>query len=225
MQTPQDEPDPLYGERYLPRKFKIGLAIPEDNTIDVLTNDLAIVALFEGDRLTGYNFLLGGGHGMTHNKPETYPRLATPVAFVEPDDLLDAAAAVVRLHRDWGDRGNRRHARLKYVIAEHGEEWARERLSEDLGKPLEPCRPMPRFHGARPSRLARAGRRQAVSRRADRQRPHRRRRALAGPHALREIVSRFRCDPILMPSQDIILSEIRPGRPRRHRRRCCGRMA
>ena len=93
-----EEPvDPLYGERYLPRKFKIGLAIPEDNTIDVLTNDLAIVALFEGEALLGYNFLLGGGHGMTHNKPATYPRLATPVAFVEPDDLLEAAAAVVRL--------------------------------------------------------------------------------------------------------------------------------
>src|SRR5205807_928184 len=98
-----DDPDPLYGERYLPRKFKVGLAIPEDNTIDVLTNDLAIVALFEGDRLTGYNFLLGGGHGMTHNNPKTYPRLATPVSFVEPEDLLDAAAAVVRLHRDHGD--------------------------------------------------------------------------------------------------------------------------
>src|ERR1700752_10254 len=74
-----EDPDPLYGERYLPRKFKIGLAIPEDNTIDVLTNDLAIVALFAGDpenrHLAGYNFLLGGGHGMTHNKPQTYPRL------------------------------------------------------------------------------------------------------------------------------------------------------
>jgi sulfite reductase (ferredoxin) len=142
--TPEQEvPDPLYGERYLPRKFKVGLAVPEDNTIDVLTNDFAIVALFEVDRLTGYNFLLGGGHGMTHNKPETYPRLATRVAFIDPDDLLDAAAAVVRLHRDWGDRGNRQHARLKYVIAERGEAWAREHLSADLGKPLEPCRPMP----------------------------------------------------------------------------------
>src|SRR5271163_4501484 len=82
--------DPLYGERYLPRKFKIGLAVPEDNTIDVLTNDLAVVALWEGGRLAGYDFLLGGGHGMTHNNPKTYPRLATPVAFVAPDDLLDA---------------------------------------------------------------------------------------------------------------------------------------
>src|SRR5205814_3089607 len=136
-----EESDPLYGERYLPRKFKIGLAIPEDNTIDVLTNDLAIVPLFEGpkgdERLSGYNFFLGGGHGMTHNKPETYPRMATPVAFIEPDDLLDAVAAVVRLHRDWGDRANRRHARRKDVIAERGAAWARERLSDDLGKPLE----------------------------------------------------------------------------------------
>src|SRR6516165_8476944 len=139
--TPEQEaPDLLYGERYLPRKFKVGLAVPEDNTIDVLTNDLAVVALFEADRLTGYNFLLGGGHGMTHNKPETYPRLATAVVFIDPDDLLDAAAAVVWLHRDWGDRGNRRHARLKYIIAERGEAWAQKRLSEDLGKPLEPCR-------------------------------------------------------------------------------------
>src|SRR6266852_6328862 len=144
--TAEEEPvDPLYGERYLPRKFKAGLAIPDDNTIDVLTNDLAIVALFEGGTLGGYYFLLGGGHGMTRNRPETYPRLATPVAFVEPDDLLTAAAAVVRLHRDWGDRGNRRHARLKYVIAERGEEWARERLSEELAKALAPCRPMPQF--------------------------------------------------------------------------------
>ena len=201
-----DEPDPLYGERYLPRKFKIGLAIPEDNTIDVLTNDLAIIGLFDGERLAGYNFLLGGGHGMTHNNPKTYPRLATPVAFVEPEDLLEAAAAVVRLHRDHGDRGNRRHARLKYVVAENGEDWARARLSEYLGKQLEPCRQMPAFvvpdhlgwHEQGDGKLylgipVSSGR-------------------IAGEvrAALREIVSRFRCDPILMPSQDIILSEIYP---------------
>ena len=210
--TPEAEPvDPLYGERYLPRKFKIGLAIPEDNTIDVLTNDLAIVALFEGDALTGYNFLLGGGHGMTHNKPATYPRLATPVAFVGPDDLLDAAAGVVRLHRDWGDRGNRRHARLKYVIAERGEEWARERLSEYLGKPLGPCRPMPDFavpdhlgwHEQGDGRLY-LGVPVASGRIIDDARSRQR-------SALREIVGRFAVNPILMPSQDIILSDIDPA--------------
>jgi sulfite reductase (ferredoxin) len=209
-----EAPDPLYGERYLPRKFKAGLAIPEDNTIDVLTNDLAIVALWvraEGhQRLAGYNFLLGGGHGMTHNNPKTYPRLATPVAFVEPDDLLEAAAAVVKLHRDWGDRANRRHARLKYVIAEHGEDWARERLSEYLGKPLEPCRDMPPFavpdhlgwHEQGDGRLY-LGIPIASGRIADAD-------TAALRTALREIVSRFGVDPILMPSQDIILSEIRP---------------
>jgi sulfite reductase (ferredoxin) len=205
-----EEPDPLYGDRYLPRKFKIGLAIPEDNTIDVLTNDLAIVALFDGERLAGYNFLLGGGHGMTHNNPKTYPRLATPVAFVAPEDLLEAAAAVVRLYRDHGDRGNRRHARLKYVIAENGEAWARDRLSEYLGKALEPCRTMPAFqvpdhlgwHEQGDGKLY-LGIPVPSGRIAD------------GPQsrirtALREIVERSGCDPILMPGQDILLSEIRP---------------
>jgi sulfite reductase (ferredoxin) len=204
----EEAADPLYGERYLPRKFKVGLAIPEDNTIDVLTNDLGIVALFDGDTLTGYNFHLGGGHGMTHNNPKTYPRLATPVAFVGPDDLLEAAAAVVRLHRDYGDRGNRRHARLKYVIAESGEAWARECLSADLGKPLEPCRPMPAFqvpdhmgwHEQGDGRLF-LGLPVASGRIVDDERAQLR-------TALRQIVRRFGCDPILMPSQDIILSNI-----------------
>src|SRR5205807_10296356 len=135
----------LYGRTYLPRKFKIGLAAPEDNSIDVLTNDLGFIALFEGERLAGYNLALGGGLGMTHNNPRTFPRLASLVAFVSPEDFLPAAEAVVRLHRDHGDRADRRHARLKYVIAEHGEAWAKARLEEYLGKPLENPRPMPRF--------------------------------------------------------------------------------
>jgi sulfite reductase (ferredoxin) len=207
-----DEPrDPLYGDRYLPRKFKIGLAVPEDNTIDVLTNDLGIVALWEQGELVGYNFFLGGGHGATHNKPETYPRMGTAVAFVEPDDLVETAEAVVRLHRDWGDRGNRRHARLKYVIAERGEDWARERLSEDLGKALEPARPMARFqvpdhlgwHEQGDGKLY-LGIPISSGRIADDERSTLR-------TALREIVTEFGVDPILMPSQDIILSEIGPG--------------
>ncbi|HEY3911486.1 MAG TPA: NADPH-dependent assimilatory sulfite reductase hemoprotein subunit [Stellaceae bacterium] len=205
-----EPPDPLYGERYLPRKFKIGLAVPEDNSIDVLTNDLAIVPLWEGERLAGYNFLLGGGHGMTHNNPKTYPRLATPVAFIEPEDLLEAAAAVVRLHRDYGDRDNRRHARLKYVIAENGENWARARLEDDLGKSLEPCRPVPPFavpdhlgwHEQGDGKLY-LGIPIASGRIVDNERSQIR-------TALRLIVARFGVDPILMPSQDILLSEIRP---------------
>jgi sulfite reductase (ferredoxin) len=214
-QSAEEPTDPLYGERYLPRKFKIGFAIPEDNTIDVLTNDLGIVALWDGPtgakQLIGYNFFLGGSHGATHNKPETYPRMATAVAFVEPDDLVEAAKAVVRLHRDWGDRGNRRHARLKYVIAERGEEWAREQLSADLGKTIEPCRPMAQFqvpdhlgwHEQGDGRLY-LGLPIASGRIIDTERSRLR-------AALREIVEQYRCDPILMPSQDILLSEIEPG--------------
>src|SRR5207245_9140992 len=173
-------------------------------------NDVSCVALFDGDRLAGYNFLLGGGHGMTHNNPKTYPRLATPVAFVEPEDLLEAAAAVVRLHRDHGDRGNRRHARLKYVIAENGEDWARDRLSEYLGKKLERCRDMPVFkvpdhlgwHEQGDGKVY-LGIPVSSGRITDDGQSRIR-------TALREIVERFGCDPILMPSQDIILSQIRP---------------
>ena len=167
--------------------------------------------MWEGDQLAGYDFLLGGGHGITHNNPKTYPRLATPVAFVEPDDLLDAAAAVVKLHRDWGDRGNRRHARLKYVIAEHGEDWARERLSEYLGKTLEPARPSPAL--AVPDHL---GWHEQGDGKLYLGIPVASGRITDGPEtgrfrsALRAIVTEFGVDPILMPSQDIILSEIRP---------------
>ena len=208
--SPPEPSDPIYGDCYLPRKFKIGLAIPEDNTIDVLTNDLAIVGLFKGDALAGYNFLLGGGHGMTHNNPQTYARLASPVAFIAPDDLLKAATAVVRLHRDWGDRSNRRHARLKYVIAERGEIWARAQLSDYLGKTLPPCRPMPRFevpdhlgwHEQGDGKLY-LGIPIASGRIGDRE-------GALLRSALRETVQRFGCGPILMPSQNIILSEIDP---------------
>jgi sulfite reductase (ferredoxin) len=199
--------DELYGRSYLPRKFKIGIAAPEDNSIDVLTNDLAIVARFEGERLEGYDFYLGGGLGMSHGNAKTYPRLASPVAFVEADDLLDAAVAVVKLHRDHGDRGNRKHARLKYVIAEEGEEWARERLSEYLGKTLAPARPIQRFavvdhlgwHAQGDGKLylgvpVPAGR-------------------VVGPlrEAFHEIVSTFGVDPIVTPQQDLILSNVAPA--------------
>ncbi len=205
------EEDSLYGDAYLPRKFKIGLATPEDNTVDVLTNDLGIIALFEGELLTGYNFALGGGLGMTHNKPATYPRMASLVAFIAPEDLLDAAAAVVRLHRDHGDRSNRKHARLKYVIAEKGEAWAKAQLEAYLGKALEAPRPMPRFqvpdhmgwHAQGDGKLY-LGIPVPSGRILDRDGSTLR-------SALREVVARFGPDPILLASQDILLSNIDPS--------------
>lgn len=144
--TPDNENvEPLYGKFYLPRKFKIGLAVPEDNSIDVLTHDLAIILIFKGDELEGYNIYIGGGLGMTHNKPETYARLATPIAFVKPDELIRVTEAVIKLQRDHGDRSDRKHSRLKYVVQENGIEWTRKTLEEYFGAKMEDARPMPAF--------------------------------------------------------------------------------
>ena len=132
--------DPLYGTRYLPRKFKIGFGFPDDNCSDVHSNDLGFLTLRSGDALEGFDVLVGGGLGATHGKPETYPRLASPLAFVRREDLCRVSEAVVAVHRDFGDRSNRRHARLKYVIDDHGLPWFRARVEEAVGHELEPPR-------------------------------------------------------------------------------------
>jgi sulfite reductase (ferredoxin) len=207
-----EDEDALYGDAYLPRKFKIGLAFPEDNSVDVLTNDLAIIALYESGTLAGYNFALGGGLGVTHNNPKTFPRLASLVAFVAPDDLLAAATAVVKLHRDHGDRSERRHARLKYLIAERGEAWAKAELERTLGKALEAPRAMPRFrvkdhlgwHEQGDGKLY-LGLPVPSGRILDERR---------GPQlrtALRALARDFGANPILTPQQDVILSDIAPA--------------
>ncbi|HEX6926572.1 MAG TPA: NADPH-dependent assimilatory sulfite reductase hemoprotein subunit [Longimicrobiaceae bacterium] len=131
------EPDPLYGERYLPRKFKIGFAFPDDNCTDVHSNDLGLLVIPENGRIRGFNVLVGGGLGMTHNKADTYPRLADPLAFVEPDELIDVIKAVIGVQRDYGNRVNRRRARLKYVLDERGLPWFREQVESYLGRPLQ----------------------------------------------------------------------------------------
>ena len=141
----EPEVDPLYGPTYLPRKFKIGIATPDDNGIDVLTNDLAVIPHFAGDVLEGYTLAIGGGLGMTHNKPHTYPRIATPIAFIGPDELLDGAKAVIKLHRDHGDRTDRRHARLKYAVDAMGLDAAKAELDRHFGRPMAPPRPLPSF--------------------------------------------------------------------------------
>ncbi len=134
--TVKTEVEPLYGETYMPRKFKIGLCLPEDNSIDVFTHDMGIVLVFEGDVLKGYNILLGGGMGSKHEATKsledrkTYPRLADNIAFVGADDLISAVEAAVKLQRDYGDRVDRQHARLKYVVQERGVAWAQKTFAE-----------------------------------------------------------------------------------------------
>jgi sulfite reductase (ferredoxin) len=127
--------EPLYGRVYLPRKFKIGFSAPGDNCTDVLINDLAVVPVVADDRIRAFTLLVGGGQGKTHNKPETYPRLATPLTTVPPEELIATCEAVVKLHRDHGNRSDRDHARLKYVVDDLGDDRVREIVAGYLGVP------------------------------------------------------------------------------------------
>ena len=139
----RDFVDPLYGKTYLPRKFKTAFVIPPVNDLDVFTNDLGLIAIVENDQLAGYNVAVGGGMGRSHGNEATFPRLADVLGFIRPDKLVDVAKAVLTIHRDFGDRSDRKHARLKYVIAEKGADWARTEVEKRANVKLEPARP---FH-------------------------------------------------------------------------------
>ena len=133
--------DPLYGKTYLPRKFKIAFVIPPVNDLDVFTNDLGFIAIVEHHRLVGYNVAIGGGMGRSHGNEATYPRLADVIGFIPQDKVLAVARAVLTIHRDFGDRTDRKHARLKYVIAERGVAWARAEMEQRAGMTLAAARP------------------------------------------------------------------------------------
>jgi len=137
----KDFVDPLYGKTYLPRKFKTAFVIPPLNDVDVLVNDLGFIAIVENDELIGYNLAIGGGLGRSHGNEQTYPRLADVVGFFRPENLVEVAEAVLTIHRDFGDRTNRKHARLKYVIEERGAAWAKGEIEKRAGITLEAPRP------------------------------------------------------------------------------------
>lgn len=147
FQLKSDEPfnknwaDPLYGQTWLPRKFKTAFVIPPVNDVDILTNDLGFIAIVENDQVVGYNVAVGGGMGRSHGQVVTYPRLADVLGYCTPDKLVDIAKAVVSIHRDFGDRTDRKHARLKYVIAEHGVDWARAEIEKRANVKLAPAKP------------------------------------------------------------------------------------
>ena len=136
-----DHEDPLYGKTYLPRKFKVAFVIPPLNDVDVLANCMGFVAIEKNGKLIGYNLTAGGGMGMNHNNENTYPRVADVVGFFKPENLIEVSKAVLTVHRDFGDRTDRKHARLKYVIAEQGVEWFRQQVNERAGSTLENPRP------------------------------------------------------------------------------------
>ena len=133
--------DPLYGKTYLPRKFKVAFVIPPVNDLDVFTNDLGLIAIVEHDQLVGYNLAVGGGLGRSHGNEQTYPRLADVLGFFRPEHLVGVAKALLTVHRDFGDRTDRKHARLKYIVAERGVDWTRAELEQRAGIKLEGPRP------------------------------------------------------------------------------------
>jgi sulfite reductase (ferredoxin) len=138
----EPEPEPLYGKTYLPRKFKTGLALPDDNCIDLHGQDLGLMAIVEHGVIAGYNVLVGGGMGMTHGNENTFPALAVPIAYVPADQVVPAAEAVVKLFRDHGNRGDRKRARLKYVVRDWGVQRFREVLQTYVSFPLAESRPV-----------------------------------------------------------------------------------
>lgn len=128
--------EPIYGKVYLPRKFKIGLGLPDDNCVDVYAQDLGLLAHVERDRVVGYDVLVGGGMGMTHGNAKTFPYLAKPICHVAAEEVVSAAEAVVKLFRDHGNRADRKRARIKYVVHDWGVERFRQVLREYLGGKL-----------------------------------------------------------------------------------------
>jgi sulfite reductase (NADPH) hemoprotein beta-component len=138
--------DPLYGKTYLPRKFKTAFVFPPLNDIDIFTNDLGFIVIEQNGKLAGYNLLAGGGMGMSHGNAQTFPRLADVIGFLTPEHLEAVAKAVVTIHRDFGDRANRKHARLKYVLEERGVDWFRLEVEQRAGCKLELAR---EFHFTR----------------------------------------------------------------------------
>ena len=138
----KQEEDPLYQDRYLPRKFKIAIAIPPNNDVDVFGNDLGLIAIIENNELRGFNIAIGGGLSSTHGNPATYPRLATVIGFVSGEEkILKTIYEVVTIQRDYGNRTDRSLARLKYTVDKMGVEWFKDEIARRTGFSLEEERP------------------------------------------------------------------------------------
>ena len=134
------EVEPLYGPTYLPRKFKIAVAVPPVNDVDVLAHDVGFIAIAEGGHLAGFNVSVGGGLGMSHDVADTHPRLADVIGFCPPQSAVAVAEAVISIQRDYGNRRNRKRSRLKYTIEDRGLDWFRNELSWRLREELAPAR-------------------------------------------------------------------------------------
>lgn len=207
-----DKEEPLYGDRYMPRKFKCAVTVPGDNSVDLYSQDVSLVVLTNTKgEVEGFNVFAGGGLGRTHNKEETFPRLADPIGYVDKDDVYDLVKAIVATQRDYGDRVNRRHARMKYLLEDWGVDKFRETVEGYFGKKISPFKPLPTFKyedflgwneqgdgklflgiSIENGRIKDEG-------------------ALSLRTALREIVEQFNLPSRLTPHHNIIFYDIEPG--------------
>lgn len=207
-----DSPEPIYGKHYMPRKFKIAVTVPGDNSVDLYSQDVSLVVITNDQgELEGFNIFAGGGLGRTHNKEETFPRIADEIGYVAKDDVYNAVKAIVAAQRDYGDRCDRRHSRMKYLIEDWGVEKFRAKVEEYFGKQLEPFKPLPRFEyldflgwqeqgdgnlfvgiSVENGRVKNEGSFQLKT-------------------ALREIVETYNLPMLVTPSQNLILYEIDPA--------------
>jgi sulfite reductase (ferredoxin) len=142
-QISSEEEEPFYGDRYLPRKFKTAVGLSIDNCVDIYSQDVGLLAIVADGKIQGFNLLVGGGLGMTHHKADTTARLAQPLGFVPTGHGVEAVRLVAAIFRDHGNRSDRRHARLKYLIAEWGIDKFREEFQRRASFPLTPAVPLP----------------------------------------------------------------------------------
>lgn len=141
LESSKPEVEPIYGDTYLPRKFKAAFVVPPSNDVDVYSQDLGFIAVVIDGELSGYNVTAGGGMGMTHGESKTYPRLADVLGFIQPDKISAVAEAIVTTQRDYGDRADRKHARLKYTIDDNGVDWFRQEVERRAKIEFEPAKP------------------------------------------------------------------------------------
>jgi sulfite reductase (ferredoxin) len=206
-----EEVEPLYKDIYLPRKFKIGVAYPGDNCIDSYTQDVGVVPHTDGDHITAFTVLVGGGFGVSHADDTTYPRIATPLTTVSPADVADVVEAIIKVQRDHGERGDRKHARLKYTIDRMGLDAFKKLVEAEFGHSLD--EPRDAQWGAAHDHLGWTeqgdgrwflGVRVESGRILDKE-------GLALRSALRQIIERYDTPVRFTPNQDVILADIEPG--------------
>ncbi len=202
--------EPIYGKTYLPRKFKMGVAVPEDNCVDLYADDLGIEFVHDRRNVLAYDLLVGGGMGFTFSKDETYPRLATRAVRTAPTEILEVIETIVKIQRDFGGRVDRNHARLKYLLDDRGMDWFKEELFRRLGRELPEAGPQPTYEvhdhlGWHEDPLGKVfvGIFVLNGRIADTENA----KIKTG---LREVISRFRPEIRLTPQQNVVLAGLDP---------------